>query len=94
MKEGTIRGAAAYVVGAFLAAWAQYGGFILDEDSATALVQAVSVLFGTAYYMAVRVLAMWQPWLELLLIIPKAPVYVRPDQKSIQLAKRNTDMIR
>ena len=82
MTPATIRTAAAYVVGAILAFLAQQFGFVLDENSSTELVSAMAVLFGTAYYVVVRLVAQWLPWVEWFLVVPKAPVYVKPENRA------------
>ncbi len=54
---------------------------------------AIQVILGIAYYVAIRALSRVKglQWLETLLIIPKAPVYVTPgnEEKAVKFLKQN-----
>lgn len=85
----TIRLAAAYVVGVLLTWVAETLGVGIDEETSTAMRDAVTMLLSVGYYLVIRILATRLPWIEWLLVVPKSPVYVAPDK--LEVAKRTTN---
>lgn len=84
---GAIRFSAVFVAGHIIALVLQLTGVDLTQWGAE-LERLIELLIGLAYYVAIRSLSSRVPWLEILLVIPKAPVYVPPSQLAV--AKRNT----
>lgn len=84
---GAIRFAAVYVVGWLVGMVLTWTGVDLTQWG-TELERLIELAIGLVYYVLIRSLSSRLPWLEFLLVIPKAPVYVPPSQLAV--AKRNT----
>lgn len=75
MTPSFVRTIVPYVIGFIITLAARWG---IDIGPSAELTGALTVLIGTAYYVAVRLLAKRWPGLERLLVVKSTPTYVDP----------------